>query len=56
MYGAASLFGPARTTPSSGILSKGTIDYFPGSGDSQKPANIMQIKDGKFVWIANVEP
>jgi branched-chain amino acid transport system substrate-binding protein len=34
----------------------GTIQFLPGSGDPEKPANVMQIKDGKFVWVANVEP
>jgi branched-chain amino acid transport system substrate-binding protein len=33
----------------------GSIDYHPDTGDPQKPANVMQIRDGKFVWIANVD-
>lgn len=33
----------------------GTILFAPGSGDPRKLANIMQIKNGKFVWVANIE-
>ncbi|MEI6071282.1 MAG: ABC transporter substrate-binding protein [Verrucomicrobiae bacterium] len=34
----------------------GTMRFQPGSGDPIKTAVILQIKDGKFVWIANGQP
>jgi len=34
----------------------GTLQFQPGSGDPVKSAVILQIKDGKFVWIANGQP
>jgi branched-chain amino acid transport system substrate-binding protein len=34
----------------------GNIRFAAGTGDPLKAANIMQIKDGQFVWIADVEP
>lgn len=34
----------------------GTLQFEPGSGDPVKSAVILQIKDGKFVWIANGQP
>jgi len=34
----------------------GTLKFQPGSGDPIKSAVILQIKDGKFVWIANGQP
>lgn len=34
----------------------GTLQFQPGSGDPIKSAVILQIKDGKFVWIANGQP
>lgn len=34
----------------------GDMKFTPGSGDPVKGAVIMQIKDGKFVWFADVEP
>ena len=34
----------------------GHIEFKAGSGVPIKSANIMQIKDGKFVWFANVQP
>lgn len=34
----------------------GTMKFQPGSGDPIKSAVILQIKDGKFNWVANAEP
>lgn len=34
----------------------GTMQFQPGSGDPIKSAVILQIKDGKFVWVANAQP
>jgi branched-chain amino acid transport system substrate-binding protein len=34
----------------------GTMAFRPGSGDPIKSAVILQIKDGKFTWVANAEP
>lgn len=34
----------------------GTMKFQPGSGDPIKSAVILQIKDGKFVWVANAQP
>jgi branched-chain amino acid transport system substrate-binding protein len=34
----------------------GTMKFTPGSGDPIKSAVILQIKDGKFNWVANAEP
>jgi len=34
----------------------GTMQFLPGSGDPIKSAVILQIKDGKFVWVANAQP
>ena len=34
----------------------GTMRFTPGSGDPSKSAVILQIKDGKFTWVANAEP
>ena len=34
----------------------GTMKFVPGSGDPIKSAVILQIKDGKFVWVANAQP
>ena len=34
----------------------GSLRYQPGTGDPIKGAVIMQIKDGRFVWFADVEP
>ncbi len=34
----------------------GTMQFKPGSGDPIKSAVILQIKDGKFVWVANGQP
>jgi len=34
----------------------GTLQFQPGSGDPIKSAVILQIKDGKFVWVANGAP
>lgn len=34
----------------------GNIRFGAGTGDPLKAANIMQVKDGRFVWIANVQP
>lgn len=34
----------------------GTMQFQPGSGDPIKSAVVLQIKDGKFVWVANAEP
>jgi len=34
----------------------GTMKFQPGSGDPVKSAVILQIKDGKFVWVANGQP
>jgi branched-chain amino acid transport system substrate-binding protein len=34
----------------------GTMQFVPGSGDPIKSAVILQIKDGKFVWVANAQP
>lgn len=34
----------------------GTMHFEPGSGDPVKSAVILQIKDGKFVWVANGQP
>ncbi|MBI5675260.1 MAG: ABC transporter substrate-binding protein [Nitrospirae bacterium] len=34
----------------------GNMRFTQGSGDPAKSAVIMQIKDGKFVWVADVNP
>lgn len=34
----------------------GNIRFSAGTGDPVKAANVMQINDGQFVWIADVEP
>jgi branched-chain amino acid transport system substrate-binding protein len=34
----------------------GLIKFAPGSGDPIKSAVIMQVKDGKFVWVMNAAP
>jgi branched-chain amino acid transport system substrate-binding protein len=34
----------------------GNMRFTPGSGDPAKSAVIMQIKDGKFVWVADINP
>lgn len=34
----------------------GTMRFEPGSGDPIKSAVILQIKNGKFVWMANAAP
>lgn len=34
----------------------GKISYPSGSGDPVKGAVMMQVKDGKFLWITNVDP
>lgn len=34
----------------------GTMRFEPGSGDPIKSAVMLQIKDGKFVWVANAQP
>ncbi len=34
----------------------GTMKFEPGSGDPIKSAVMLQIKDGKFDWVANAEP
>ncbi len=34
----------------------GTMQFVPGSGDPIKSAVILQIKNGKFVWVANAQP
>jgi branched-chain amino acid transport system substrate-binding protein len=34
----------------------GTMQFQPGSGDPIKSAVILQVKDGKFVWVANAQP
>jgi branched-chain amino acid transport system substrate-binding protein len=34
----------------------GTMQFVPPSGDPIKSAVILQIKDGKFVWVANAQP
>ena len=34
----------------------GTMRFQPGSGDPIKSAVILQIRDGKFAWVANAEP
>ncbi len=34
----------------------GTMQFQPGSGDPIKSAVILQIKDGKFAWVANGQP
>jgi branched-chain amino acid transport system substrate-binding protein len=34
----------------------GSMQFVPGSGDPIKSAVILQIKDGKFVWVANAQP
>ncbi len=34
----------------------GTMQFKPGSGDPIKSAVILQVKDGKFVWVANAQP
>lgn len=34
----------------------GTMQFKPGSGDPIKSAVVLQIKDGKFVWVANAQP
>jgi branched-chain amino acid transport system substrate-binding protein len=34
----------------------GNLQFLPGSGDPIKTAVILQIKDGKFVWVANGAP
>ncbi len=34
----------------------GTMQFVPGSGDPIKSAVILQVKDGKFAWVANAQP
>jgi len=34
----------------------GSIQFKPGSGDPLKSAVMLQIQNGKFVWISNAEP
>ena len=34
----------------------GAMRFSPDSGDPVKSAVILQIKDGKFIWFANVTP
>ncbi|MDD5199034.1 MAG: ABC transporter substrate-binding protein [Terrimicrobiaceae bacterium] len=34
----------------------GTMKFQPPSGDPLKSAVVLQIKDGKFVWVANAQP
>lgn len=34
----------------------GKISYPAGSGDPVKGAVMMQVKDGKFLWITNIDP
>ena len=34
----------------------GTMQFQPGSGDPIKSAVILQVKDGKFTWVANAQP
>jgi branched-chain amino acid transport system substrate-binding protein len=34
----------------------GKISYPSGSGDPVKGAVMMQVKDGKFLWVTNVDP
>jgi branched-chain amino acid transport system substrate-binding protein len=34
----------------------GSMQFQPGSGDPIKSAVILQVKDGKFVWVANAQP
>jgi len=34
----------------------GTMQFVPPSGDPIKSAVVLQIKDGKFVWVANAQP
>jgi branched-chain amino acid transport system substrate-binding protein len=34
----------------------GKISYPTGSGDPVKGAVMMQVKDGKFLWITNIDP
>lgn len=34
----------------------GTMQFQPGSGDPIKSAVILQVKDGKFGWVANAQP
>lgn len=34
----------------------GTMQFKPGSGDPIKSAVILQVKDGKFTWVANAQP
>lgn len=34
----------------------GTMQFQPGSGDPIKSAVILQVKDDKFVWVANAQP
>lgn len=44
----------ARISKFDGVT--GTMQFQPGSGDPIKSAVILQIKDGKFVWVANGQP
>jgi assimilatory nitrate reductase catalytic subunit len=56
--------GPVRRLFDIGALAEiseyhgvtGSLRYQPGTGDPIKGAVIMQIKDGRFVWFADVEP
>jgi hypothetical protein len=34
----------------------GPIKFSAGRGDPNKGAVVVQVKDGKFVWFANVQP
>ena len=44
----------ATVPPREGVT--GAMRFTPGSGDPEKSAVILQIKDGKFVWVANAAP
>lgn len=44
----------AKITSYDGVT--GTMSFTPGSGDPIKSAVMLQIKDGKFVWVANAKP
>jgi branched-chain amino acid transport system substrate-binding protein len=44
----------SRVQQFSGVT--GTMQFQPGSGDPVKSAVILQIKGGKFTWVANASP
>ena len=46
--------GLTRITDYKGVT--GDMRFQPGSGDPIKGAVIMQIKDGKFTWVADAKP